>query len=361
MLTDGETELVSVVIPAFNAEQTLAATLESVRAQTYPALEIIVVDDGSSDGTAALVERIALQDARIRLFRQDNKGVAAARNAAIAAARGTLIAPIDADDLWHPRKLELQAQVFSKSTVPLGFVYAWSRRIDDRGCATADQGEPRFEGKVFAQLLAYNFLNNASVALFRKRSIVEAGGFDTSLQWNGAHGAEDLALALAIAEREPIGLVPCYLVGYRQVPGAMSADGSRMRRSMELVLSAIEQKRSDLPARLFRTARMHADLYASGLALNERDWAVFARLLVRGFTHAPRGAARLFFCAALWRLREALGIGGAQAAFLDLNRHERLPILPLQGWLEGKRAASVRAIVASHARGRSQRDVVGVW
>lgn len=341
-------ELVSVVIPAYNAGHTLAATLKSVQAQTYTDIEIIVVDDGSTDGTAALVERTGMRDDRIRLLRQCNRGVAATRNVAIAAARGSLIAPVDADDVWHPRKLELQVEVFRKSAIPLGFVYTWSRRIDERGYATADQGEPDFEGDIFAQLLAYNFLNNASAAMFRRQSIIDAGGFDASMQHAGAHGAEDWALALAIAEREPVGVVPAYCVGYRQAPGRMSADGARMRRSMEMVLNAIEQRRPDIPPSLFGLARMHADFYASGIGLSNRDWALFARLLARGFAESPRCAARQFACATLWRLRGAMGIRGEEEVFSDLDPGEPLSPLPLQGWLEARRADTVRSIVASH-------------
>src|SRR3981081_1852732 len=100
--------LVSVLIPAFNAEETVADTLRSVRAQSYRNLEIIVVDDGSRDNTARIVSQFESEDSRIRLIEQANSGVAAARNAAPAASSGSLIAPLDADDLWHPQKIELQ-------------------------------------------------------------------------------------------------------------------------------------------------------------------------------------------------------------------------------------------------------------
>src|SRR5262245_20800587 len=88
-------ELVSVIIPAYNAERTIAATLDSVRAQTHRNLEIIVVDDGSRDQTASLVETFCVRDERIRFVRKANGGLAAARNTAIDHARGTLIAPVD--------------------------------------------------------------------------------------------------------------------------------------------------------------------------------------------------------------------------------------------------------------------------
>jgi len=98
--------LVSVIIPMFDAERHVAETVRSVGAQTHRALEIIVVDDGSTDRSAEVVERV--DDDRCRVIQQPNAGPAAARNTGVAAARGDMLAFVDADDLWTPRKLELQ-------------------------------------------------------------------------------------------------------------------------------------------------------------------------------------------------------------------------------------------------------------
>ena len=97
--------LVSVVIPVFNGEPYLAATIESVLAQTYHALEVIVVDDGSTDGSADIVKRYQ----EVRYFHQPNRGVAAARNVGISRVRGELIAPLDQDDVWYPDAVEVMA------------------------------------------------------------------------------------------------------------------------------------------------------------------------------------------------------------------------------------------------------------
>jgi glycosyltransferase involved in cell wall biosynthesis len=102
--------LVSVTIPAYNAAPYIRQTLESVLFQTYRNLEVIVVDDGSQDETGRIVEYAAKNDDRVILLRQPNQGVAEARNAAIKKSRGEYIAPIDADDLWHPEKIERQVQ-----------------------------------------------------------------------------------------------------------------------------------------------------------------------------------------------------------------------------------------------------------
>ena len=101
-------ELISVVIPAYNARHTLPATLESLFAQTWPHLEIIVVDDGSTDGTAQM---LAQHGTRVRVLSQPNGGLARARATGVAAARGQWIALLDADDLCRPERLALQARV----------------------------------------------------------------------------------------------------------------------------------------------------------------------------------------------------------------------------------------------------------
>ena len=102
---------VSVVIPAHNAAPTLARALESVLAQTHPVCEIIVVDDGSTDATAAVAERTA--GSAVRVIRQKCGGASSARNAGIAVASGDVIALLDADDWWDPHKLSRQVAVFT--------------------------------------------------------------------------------------------------------------------------------------------------------------------------------------------------------------------------------------------------------
>src|SRR5438874_4376035 len=107
-------DLISVIIPAYNAEQFIERTIDSASQQTHRNLEIIVVDDGSTDQTASIVKRLTKKDRRLRLIRQPNAGVAAARNRGIKESRGDYLAPLDSDDLWHHTKLEKQLHVFSR-------------------------------------------------------------------------------------------------------------------------------------------------------------------------------------------------------------------------------------------------------
>jgi len=123
---------VSVVLPAYNAARTLAGSIASVRAQTWSDWELIVVDDGSRDATAELAQELGRLDRRIRLIRQRNRGVSAARNAGIDAARGRYLAFLDADDRWLPRKLARQLEFMQSIDSPFSataYRRQWGARL----------------------------------------------------------------------------------------------------------------------------------------------------------------------------------------------------------------------------------------
>ncbi len=117
--------LVSAIVPVLDGERTLAEAVESILGQAHPGLEVIVVDDGSTDGTAAVAARFG---ERIRYLRQENRGPAAARNAGIAMARGSAIAFLDADDLWPEGKLEAQVPPLADDP-SVGVVMGRTRRV----------------------------------------------------------------------------------------------------------------------------------------------------------------------------------------------------------------------------------------
>ena len=143
-------------MPAWNAARTLSRSIESVLAQTHRDLELLVVDDGSTDDTHALIERHASTDDRIRPIRQANAGVASARNAGIAAATGRYIAFLDSDDWWHPRKLELQVAQMRASGARVS--YAAYQRVAEDGRVLSRVDPP--SRVTHADMLRSNFIGN---------------------------------------------------------------------------------------------------------------------------------------------------------------------------------------------------------
>lgn len=243
------TPLVTAVIPAFNAAATIEATLRSVRAQTWPALEIIVVDDGSSDTTPEIVQGHAAEDARLRLLRQANAGVAAARNHGITAARGELVAPVDADDLWHPTKIARQVAAM-QGEEDVALVYTWFALVDGKGCVTSARYRQQAEGDVFAALCRRNLVGNGSSALMRRDAVLAVGGYDPSLRARRAQGCEDYKLYLQLAERHRFALVRAFLTGYRQTVANMSSDLGQMLRSFDLVTNEMRARHPERAADL---------------------------------------------------------------------------------------------------------------
>ena len=180
---------VSVIVPSYNAERFLRAALDSALAQEGIALEVLVADDGSTDGTAAI---LAGYGDRIRVLRQDHRGPAAARNAATREARGEYVALLDADDRFRPEKLARQAAVLD-ARPDVGLVYTGWDVVDADGQPLPHQGWSRDEGDVLPRLLVGNLAHPVAVML-RRGPMLEVGGFDETLQVN-----EDWELFLRLA------------------------------------------------------------------------------------------------------------------------------------------------------------------
>jgi glycosyltransferase involved in cell wall biosynthesis len=284
---ESSSPLVSVIIPAYNAAAHVEAALRSALSQTYEHLEVIVVDDGSKDGTVDIVRSVMDEDDRVQQVRQSNQGVAAARNAAIRIARGTFIAPLDADDVWYPTKLERQVQRFQRSDADLGLVYTWWVSLDETGGIMWPSSKWDLEGSVHEALIVTNFIGNASVPLMRRSAVIEAGGYNEHLRAQGGEGCEDWDLALRIAERYPYGVVPDYLVGYRRVTGSMSADDSAMSTSYELVIGDVARRHPEIPASTFRWSKKHFFHWLSSRSYMRGDHAGALRWLARALYSDP--------------------------------------------------------------------------
>lgn len=226
----------SVVVPAYNAAATLRATLESIAAQTLPPLDVLVIDDGSNDGTAAVARGMASHLPGLQVISIPHAGVSAARNAGIERARGDLVVPVDADDLLHPTYIEKMIAPF-ESDPACGLAYCYLRGIDLDGRVVGNGTTVPVAGNGLHRLLALNYAPNGSVVVFRRRAIVEAGGYDPAqLQ------SEDYLMLLKMAQRHPVAVVAQHLVGYRNVPGSLSKQftpGETDRRALAHRLPAV--------------------------------------------------------------------------------------------------------------------------
>jgi glycosyltransferase involved in cell wall biosynthesis len=233
---------VGVIVPMFNAARTIGATLESVCNQTYSALDIIVVDDGSTDASAKIVKDHASRDPRIRIVGQENAGVAAARNFGAASTAAELLAFVDADDLWAPSKVALQVEALQDGGPAAGLAYCWFAQIDAESRVYSLDNRPLAEGDVLRRLCRNNFVGNGSSMMLRRAAFDAAGGFDPSLRARNAQGCEDMLMCMRVAENFEFRVVPQYLVGYRMTNTNMSSDVLQMLRSCEIVFAEFRQK-----------------------------------------------------------------------------------------------------------------------
>jgi GT2 family glycosyltransferase len=214
-----ETPAVSVIIPTRNAAAWLARAIFSVG--PMPEAEILVVDDGSTDGTAALLAEFAAHDPRLRVLAGAGEGPGAARNLGIAAARAPLVAFLDADDRWRLGKLAMQL-AFHQAHPEAGFSFTDYRHItperEDRGpCfafwprfarSLAGRESPFLLDAAPAALLAENVVGTSTV-MARTELLRELGGFD-----EGMRQSEDWDLWLRLAARAPVGCLPEVLMDY---------------------------------------------------------------------------------------------------------------------------------------------------
>ncbi len=204
--------LVSVIIPAYNAVTFLGETLDSVLAQSYPNLEIIVVNDGSTDATPHLLDNYSN---RIRVLHQANAGQAAARNHGAREAHGELLAFLDSDDLWDPDKIARQVDLLARFPEALA-VYCDHRTIDVQGHplgSSAALAHPRPSGNILRALLLGPCIVTPGLVLLRRCAFNETGGFDESPLMRGH---EDYALWLRLATQGSFIYSPDTLVCYRR-------------------------------------------------------------------------------------------------------------------------------------------------
>jgi|KBSSwiStaDraftv2_1062776.scaffolds.fasta_scaffold116764_2 Glycosyltransferases involved in cell wall biogenesis len=294
-------DLVSVVMPAFNAESTIDDTLRSVRAQTHLSLEILVVDDGSDDQTAEIVAAHARIDKRVRLIQKPNGGVASARNWGACQAKAMLLAFVDADDLWAPDKIKKQLLALGAGGSRVGLVYTWYAFIDAES-RIYETYRPTDVGDVTERLCRTNFVGNGSSALVTREAFEVAGGFDPTLRALDAQGCEDWRFYFSVAEKYHFALVPELLTGYRQSPRNMSSDPMRMLRSSRLVAEWMQRRQPHLRAAI-ALGNAYYGIWLLERAVERQNWIDAAHLSWALVRQEPTGLLRWYTQCIARRLR----------------------------------------------------------
>lgn len=212
--------LISIIMPAYNAEKTISESIESVLKQTYQNWELLVVNDGSKDNTSSVVK--LFNNARIKLIEQVNGGVANARNNGIRQAQGEYIAFLDSDDLWLDEKLERQITFYQHNS-EFGLVYTdkkcFYERIED--AFYCKYKEPINIDDDYLRLLTHDYIATLTV-MTKKEVLDKIGTFDTEL-----FGTEDWDLWIRIAKDYKIGYIVQDLAYYREHSAGISKNRER--------------------------------------------------------------------------------------------------------------------------------------
>jgi glycosyltransferase involved in cell wall biosynthesis len=283
--------LVSVVIPAYNAAWCVGKAIDSVLAQDFQDFEVIVVNDGSTDDTAAV---LAGYGDAIRVVHQANGGMSSARNAGISASRGELIAFLDSDDWWLPGKLGSQVELM-RARPEVGFSSAAARVEDPDGRLLNLWGCSQWSGSFLEHLFQNNGgIAGGSSALMVRRDVLERVGFyDETLG-----GVEDADLWIRLAAVTEYACIPEPQVVVLRRPGSVSRNVEGMRRG---AIQVMEKNRHLLPPPL------RGSYWRTGLASVHADYAKWR------YRAGRRGAAlmdvaRIFLLAPIARGRLGLGL-----------------------------------------------------
>ncbi len=221
------TPLVSVIIPCYNGERFLAAAIESALNQTYPAVEVVVVNDGSKDDSFGVAHSFG---ARIVLVDQQNRGLSAARNRGIAASKGEILMLLDADDIFLPTAVASRVKHFADD-LSIGLVAGYYREIDEEGTVSERIPEVRtlWEGQAFRQAVRRNWGPPVGWA-FRREVFERVGGFDPLLK-----SCEDWDFVIRVSLRYLVGYEPTVQTYYRKLSGQMSSNYPTMLSAANMV------------------------------------------------------------------------------------------------------------------------------
>lgn len=278
--------LISIVIPAYNAAPFLKTSIQSALDQRDVEYEVIVVDDGSTDETAAVLTDFT-DISQLQIVRHENRGPSASRNTALQLAKGEYVGFLDADDLWNPMKAA--AHIALMETSPnLDLTYSWWQVIDEIGNPTGRFNITPIErlpaGATFEGLLLENFTGTASTVICRRTAVARVGGFDSNLR---ANVDLDLWLRIAALRDGNIGLVPNILTSYRKHSSQITSNWSRMASNWEKV---IDKARKREPRRVLAVecaARARLARYLAYIAYDQRDFSAARKFIAQAWSTNP--------------------------------------------------------------------------
>lgn len=277
---------ISIIVPAFNCASFLGATLASALGQSGVNHEVVVVDNGSTDGTDAVIDAFR-HNPRLIALRVVGGGAPRARNAGIAASTGTYVGFLDGDDIWEPTKAARHVRAMEEWP-RLDLTYSWYRIIDSNGLPTGRSNTTPErvlpEGASFEGLVIENFCGNTSTVVCRREALRKAGAFDESLT-----AIEDLDMWLRIASQRlgNVGLIPEVLTSYRIHGAQMTADWRNMRWNWERVLDRARALAPQRVASVERRARARSARYMSYIAYARGEHEAARRLLLEAWRTGP--------------------------------------------------------------------------
>lgn len=286
----------TVVVPLYNAERYIAATLDSVLAQTDRDFEVVVINDASTDGGPAIVEGYIARDRRFRMITQDNRGLAGARNSGIRHARGRFIALLDADDLWTPHKLA-RHRAHLDANPAIGVSFAPSLFIDENGESLGLAQTPRLDGIDAEHVFCRNPVGNGSAAVLRRAMLddiafVVAAPEGPRTCWfdETFRQSEDIEMWTRIVATTGwrFGGIVEALTLYRVNSGGLSADVGKQYASWCRFRDKLAGIAPDLVARAGGRAQAYQCRYLARRAAISGSGLTALRLMASGLRSHPR-------------------------------------------------------------------------
>ncbi|MBO6798550.1 glycosyltransferase family A protein [Maricaulis sp.] len=284
--------IVSVAMPVYNVERYVEAAVESVLAQTYENLELLIIDDGGSDNSIELCR--AFIDPRVRIISQENRGLAGARNSGIRYARGEIIAFLDSDDLWHPQKLERHLEHL-RERPDVGVSFSGAKLIDERGVPLGMEQRPRLTNISARDIFQRNPVSNGSTPVIRRAvfdSIAQPSSrFAGETEWfdERLKQSEDIDCWLRIALQTDWQFegIPGALTGYRVNAGGLSANIEAQFDSWLYVRNKVRGISPHFARRWEAAAEAFQLRYLARRAVRMRDRGLALKLTTRALMKAP--------------------------------------------------------------------------